>query len=56
MAVVAVSSCDHQVVFSVARITGVANLPPPKDVVQLKKHQLLLTGTPGPGVEPRSQS
>ena len=45
---------DQQVVFSVARITGVANLPP-KDVVWLKKHQLLHIWTPGLGVEPGSQ-
>ena len=45
---------DQQVVLSVARITGVANLPP-NDVVELKKHQLLLSWAPGPGVEPGSR-
>ena len=46
---------DQQVVFSVAGITGVANLLP-KDAVKLSKHQLPLTWTPGPGVEPGCQS
>ena len=42
---------DQQVVFSVARITGVANLPP-RMWYSSKKHQLILTLAPGPGVEP----
>ena len=45
---------DQQVVFSVARITGVANLPLRMWSIS-KKHQLLLTWAPGPGVEPRSR-
>ena len=46
---------DQQIMFSVARITGFANLPL-KDVVWLKKESALLTWTSGPGVEPGSQS
>ena len=42
---------DQQVVFSVARITGVANLPL-RMWSSSKKHQLILTLAPGPGVEP----
>ena len=45
---------DQQVVFSVARITGVANLPP-RMWSSSKKHQLILTLAPGPGVEPGSR-
>ena len=45
---------DQQVVFSVARITGVANLPP-RMWSSSKKHQLLLTWAPGTGGEPGSR-
>ena len=45
---------DQQVVFSVARITGVANLPP-RMWSSSKKHQLLLNWGPGMGVEPGSR-
>ena len=44
---------DQQAVFSVLRITGVANHPQ-KMWLNSKKHQLLLTWTPEPGVGPRS--
>ena len=44
---------DQQVVFSVAWITGVANLPL-RMWSSSKKHQLLFTWAPGPGVEPGS--
>ena len=40
--------------FSVARITGVANLPL-RMWSSSEKHQLLLTWAPGPGVEPGSR-
>ena len=45
---------DQQVVFSVARITGVANLPL-RMWSSSKKHQLLLTWAPGLGAEPGSR-
>ena len=45
---------DQTVVFSVARITGVGNLPL-RVWSSSKKHQLLLTWAPGPGVEPGSR-
>ena len=45
---------DQQVVFSVARITGVANLPL-RMWSSSKKHQLILSLAPGPGVEPGSR-
>ena len=45
---------DQQVVFSVARITGVAN-PSLRMWSSSKKHQLILTLAPGPGVEPGSR-
>ena len=41
---------DQQVVFSIARITGVANLPL-RMWSSSKKHQLLLTWAPGLGVD-----
>ena len=45
---------DQQVVFSVARIKGVANLPL-RMWSSSEKHQLLLTWAPGLEVEPRSR-